>query len=328
MRAGARFLLNAPPLQVVLLRVAGHVLCFSALPALLVVVTRSRLELGAGGYGALYGCFGVGGALGALLLPRIRALISTDRLVLAAAALFAVGLVGLATLRSFGAVTPFIVLAGAASMTVISSLNIAAQSVLPGWIRGRGLALYLLTFQAGMAAGAALWGALAANAGVSVALLGAAAGTVAVHLVGGLAGIRLAVADRVDLTPTHWAEPQFALEPELSEGPIRIEIEYRIAPEDGPEFLAAMADLRQARRRDGAMQWSLYQDLSDPERNVESFLVASWAEHERQPERAMRSDRAAVERVLALHRGGRPRVSHLLAHHLQRPAGRALRVRR
>jgi hypothetical protein len=47
---------------------------------------------------------------------------------------------------------------------------------------------------------------------------------------------------------------------------------------------------------------------------VESFLVSSWAEHERQPERAVRSDRVAIERVLALHRGDPPRVKHLLAH--------------
>jgi hypothetical protein len=151
---------------------------------------------------------------------------------------------------------------------------------------------------------------------VVVALLAAGVGTVAVHLLGWLAGLRLDVADRVDLTPTHWAEPEFVLEPELSEGPVRIEIEYRIAPEDVPEFLAAMAELRRTRRRDGAMRWSLYQDLTHPERNVESFIVASWAEHERQPERAMRSDRAAIERVLALHRGEPPRVSHQLARHL------------
>ena len=62
------------------MRVVPHAICFSALPALLVVVTRERLEVGAGGYGALYGCFGVGGALGALLLPRLRARIATDRL--------------------------------------------------------------------------------------------------------------------------------------------------------------------------------------------------------------------------------------------------------
>jgi hypothetical protein len=68
------------------------------------------------------------------------------------------------------------------------------------------------------------------------------------------------------------------------------------------------------------MRWSLYRDLSEPDRHVESFLVASWAEHERQHERAMRSDRTAIERVLALQQGEPPRVVHLLAHEFGRAA--------
>jgi quinol monooxygenase YgiN len=201
-------------------------------------------------------------------------------------------------------------------MTIISSLNITVQSVLPGWVRGRGLALYLLTFQAGMAAGAALWGTLAASAGLSTALIVAGSGVVALHLGSSLAGLRLAVAEQVDLTPAHWVEPQFVLEPEPSQGPVLVEIEYRIGADDTSEFLEAMRDVRRTRRRDGAMRWSLFQDLSEPQRHVESFLVSSWAEHERQHERAVRSDRAAIERVLALHRGEGPRVSHLLGHRL------------
>ena len=129
---------------------------------------------------------------------------------------------------------------------------------------------------------------------------------VAVHLLAWSAGLRLAVADRVDLTPAPWSEPGFALEPEPDEGPIRIEIEYRIAAGDRAEFLAAMLELRRVRRRDGAMRWSLSRDLSDPERHLETFLVDSWAEHERAYERAIRADRAAIERVLALHRGDAP----------------------
>ena len=235
-------------------------------------------------------------------VPRLRRE-RHHRLLPVAATVFAAMLLALATLESVAALLPLMLVGGAASMTVLSSFSIAAQSVLPGWVRGRGLAVYLLSFQAAMAAGAALWGALAANVGVSATLVAAGAGMIAAHLLGHLLGLRLAVADDVDLTKAYWTEPGFALEPELAEGPIRVEIEYRIAPEDTAEFLTAMRDLRRTRRRDGAMQWSVYQDLSDPERHVESFLVASWAEHERQHERAVRSDRAPIERVLSLQRG-------------------------
>ena len=314
-RVGLRYAANAPPLQVVLARVGTHVLFFSALPALLVVVTRMRLGLGAGSYGALLGCFGAGGAAGALLFARLRQRVAIDRLVPLGAAVFAAALVALALLPTVVPLFPIMVAAGAGSMGVISSLNIAAQSVLPGWVRGRGLAMYLLTFQAGMAGGGALWGAVAAGFGVSAALVAAAAGMVAVHLLGGPLGLRLAVAERVDLTPATWTEPDLALRPEPGDGPVMIEIEYRIAADDAPEFMAAMRDLRRSRKRHGAMNWSLFQDLSDPERHVESFVVSSWAEHERAQERGVRSDRAAIDRVLALHRGGPPRVTHLLGHH-------------
>jgi hypothetical protein len=176
----------------------------------------------------------------------------------------------------------------------------------------------VLIFQAGMGAGAALWGALAAEAGVSTALVVAGAGLIAVQLLVWRGGRRLSLAQDVDLTPALWAEPELAVRPELGEGPVLIEIEYRIAAEDTPEFLAAMRELRRNRKRDGAMRWSLFQDLSDPQRHVESFLVSSWAEHERQPERAVTADRAAVERVLALHRGDGPHVRHMLARHPRR----------
>ena len=101
------------------MRVVPHAICFSALPALLVVVTRERLGVGAGAYGALYGCFGVGGALGALLLPRLRARIATDRLLPVAATVFAAMLAGLATLESVAALLPLMLVGGAASMTVL-----------------------------------------------------------------------------------------------------------------------------------------------------------------------------------------------------------------
>ena len=112
-RAGLRYVRNAPPLQVVLLRTAAHAFCYSVLPALLVVVARTRLDVGAAGYGVLFGCFGAGGAIGAVLLTRVRAHISTDRLMVLAGATLAAALVALGTLRSFAALVPVMVLGGA-----------------------------------------------------------------------------------------------------------------------------------------------------------------------------------------------------------------------
>ncbi|MDU6137672.1 MFS transporter, partial [Bradyrhizobium sp.] len=47
----------------------------------------------------------------------------------------------------------------------------AAQGVLPNWVRGRGLAIYLMVFNGAMAAGSLLWGLVAQELGVAATLL-------------------------------------------------------------------------------------------------------------------------------------------------------------
>ena len=47
---------------------------------------------------------------------------------------------------------------GAGWIIALTTLNGAAQGVLPNWVRGRGLAIYLMVFNGAMAAGSLLWG--------------------------------------------------------------------------------------------------------------------------------------------------------------------------
>ena len=63
-------------------------------------------------------------------------------------------------------------------IALMSALNTAAQIAVPSWVRGRALALYVLSFQGGMAVGSALWGYVAAHAGIPVALIVSALGLV------------------------------------------------------------------------------------------------------------------------------------------------------
>jgi quinol monooxygenase YgiN len=73
-----------------------------------------------------------------------------------------------------------------------------------------------------------------------------------------------------------------------------------------------MERIANTRRRDGAIEWGLYQDTAEPMRWLETFLVESWLEHLRQHARVTVSDRALQERVYALVEG-EPRVSHFVA---------------
>jgi quinol monooxygenase YgiN len=75
-----------------------------------------------------------------------------------------------------------------------------------------------------------------------------------------------------------------------------------------------MRTLEPIRRRDGALQWGLFEDAADPGRFIETFVVESWVEHLRQHERVTRVDRELETQARAFHIGDTPpRVSHFLA---------------
>ena len=273
MRAGARYVTHAPALETVLIRAGAHVACFSSLSALLAVIARHQLGASAAHYGILLGALGVGGVIGTLLLPRLRRHTAPDRLVVPATLICGGTLAALGALSDFAPALPLMVVIGLANMTVMSSLNIAAQSVLPNWVRGRGLAIYQLVFAMCMASGAAAWGALAENAGTDTALTVAGGGLLIVAALAAL--FPLSVTEGLDVRPAHHTEPyvgDVALDPD--DGPVVVTVEYEVEPEHIPEFVSAMRELRRVRRRDGAMQWTLCQDVEEPLRHVESFLVA------------------------------------------------------
>jgi quinol monooxygenase YgiN len=164
---------------------------------------------------------------------------------------------------------------------VLSSLNASAQVALPGWVRARGMATYLLVFQGGQAAGSIIWGTLATHTSTAVALSVVAGGlTVALAIFS--RRHKLATSVELDMTPVSpWGDPELAMEPDPHR-PVLVTIEYRVAPENHDAFREAMQRLGRSRRRTGAERWSLYQDVADPDRFVENYLVDSWEEHMRQ----------------------------------------------
>jgi MFS family permease/quinol monooxygenase YgiN len=312
MRAGVRYVRHAPMFRAVLIRTAVFIVCGSATWALLPVVSR-ELGLSALGYGVLLGCLGLGAVAGSAMLPWLRTRFSVDVLVIGATIIFGAATLAVAHLRVFLVLSLVMLVAGVAWIAHMSSLNVAAQVAIPGWVRARALAVYLLVFQGGMALGSLLWGGLAARAGVSTALSVAAFGLVA--------GLGAAVRHRLtsgmapDLAPSlHWPVPQLAWEPGSDRGPVLVMVEYRVEPSRSREFSEAMHTLEPIRRRDGALQWGVFQDAADPERFLETFVVESWVEHLRQHERVTMVDREVETQARAFHVGDTPpRVSHFIA---------------
>jgi hypothetical protein len=161
-----------------------------------------------------------------------------------------------------------------------------------------------------MAAGGVLWGTLADHLGASWALSASAAWALTGSLVALL--FRLSNDAGAGLEPSrHWPDVAAAPGVELEHGPVLVTVDYRIDPERRSEFLHAIRPLRQARLRDGAVGWELFQDATDPGLYVETFLDESWLEHLRHHGRVTEADRVIEERVQALLREP-PVVRHLV----------------
>jgi hypothetical protein len=87
------------------------------------------------------------------------------------------------------------------------------------------------------------------------------------------------------------------VEPQPDAGPVLVTVEYKIDPVEATEFLEAIHKYQRIRRRDGATRWGVYYDSESPGIYVETFLVDSWAEHQRQHDRFTIADRTVEEQI-------------------------------
>jgi MFS family permease len=170
--AGLRYMRSAYLVHCVLIRTAAFSIAASSLLALLPIIAR---PYGASGYGLLLGFFGVGALVGAGLLPRLRIKLSVDGLVATAIVLFALATLFAGRIGSFAWLSVVLFAGGAAWISIVACLNVAAQTMTPSWMRARAISMYLLVLQGGMALGSAGWGALATKFGVPTTMLASAA---------------------------------------------------------------------------------------------------------------------------------------------------------
>jgi hypothetical protein len=202
---------------------------------------------------------------------------------------------------------------GIAWITVLSSLQVAAQMALPNWVRARGLAVFMTVFMGAMAGGSLIWGAIADFTSISRSLMIAAAGLTAAAAIswrwhiGGF--------ENADLTPSmHWPMPDVHAGVTHDRGPVLVTIEYDVRPEEKARFLSTVRQLGRNRRRDGAFAWGVYENTETPNHFIESFCVESWLEHLRQHERVTNEDRVLQKKIQELlATGSEPRITHYVA---------------
>ena len=175
-RIGVRHALKNKRLQATMVRTVAVYPFACAYLALLPLIARHQPTHGPELYGVLLAVVSVGAVLGSFVLSAMQKRLDTDMVV-------AVGTCGLAiALALFGlAHDLFLVgaaalIAGAAWTVVLSVLYVSAQLALPDWVRGRGLSIFLTVIFGSITLGSALWGWIAAKAGLEAALFAAAAG--------------------------------------------------------------------------------------------------------------------------------------------------------
>ncbi|QDZ11020.1 MFS transporter [Devosia ginsengisoli] len=312
MWAGIRYVSLSPNLMTVLLR--AFLFGFGAISVLALLPSVASEYVGGGAlvYGTLLGCFGLGAIGGAFLNGQVRERYSNEVIVRLACVGFAVScaLVGFSRdpVLSHFALLP----AGACWVLSLSLFNVSIQLSSPRWVVGRALSLYQTATFGGMAAGSWIWGLSADAVGPGWAL------TLAgwVLLVCALVGFRLPLPqfNARDLNPLGtFNEPILRLDLRPRSGPILAMIDYVIAQEDIPQFLALMAERRQIRIRDGARQWALLRDLEHPETWTESYHVPTWIDYLRHNLRRTKADSENTELIRALHRGeGLPKVRRMI----------------
>ena len=310
--AGLRYVSMSPHL----IRVMGRGFLFGiaavSILALLPLVARDMLKVGALGYGVMLGAFGVGAILGAFSNSRIRARFSNEKVVRGAFAGFAFATFVLGQSTSFALNLVVLLVAGAAWVLALSLFNVTVQLTTPRWVVGRALALYQTATFGGMAAGSWIWGAVAQGWGIPVALTG----TSVVLVLGLLAGFRWPLDEMggLDLDPLgRFAEPPLRLNIRPQSGPIMVMVDYEIAQEDVPAFLRVMTLRRRIRRRDGAQQWALLRDLENPDIWTETYHVPTWTDYVRHNQRRTKADAENYEQLVALHRGpNKPHVHRMI----------------
>ena len=90
-------------------------------------------------------------------------------------------------------------------------------------------------------------------------------------------------------------------------------IKYMVDPDAREEFLHAMEQLGKARRRDGAWEWGIMENISEPFSFQEFFLVDSWLDHLRQHERISKQDAMIQSKILDfLIKDSAPVITHYI----------------
>ncbi len=317
MISGFRYVLNSPPIRIVVTRTLVTGFAGGSIAALLPLIARDLLGGGAQLFGVLLGAFGVGSIVGALNIGRLRAAFSGEECMRLSSLVMGIGVMAVALSRIPIVTGAALLIFGAAWTSCMMVLNVSVQLSAPRWVAARTLASFQAAVAAGIALGGWGWGLLASAQGVQQALLLSAAMLAVAPVLGRwlkVPSIGTSAGGAADTL----ADPELRLALTARSGPIVIEIEYRVEPEKARPFYVVMQQVRSSRMRNGAYGWSIARDIADPELWTERYHCPTWHDYLRQRNRPTPVERDLHARAIVFHKGPE---SVRIRRMLERPIG-------
>jgi MFS family permease len=173
---GVRYLRDTRVVAAMLKVVAVYSVLGVPYLTLMPVVARDRLHMGAGGYGLLLACVGVGGFAGALWLAAAGGNWPRGRLWERGVRAYALLLVLFGVVYTPATAYPALLAVGFAMIVSGALANGILQSIVPDHLRGRLMAAYaFIVVGLSQAVGSLLAGIIAEHAGEQIAIAGTAA---------------------------------------------------------------------------------------------------------------------------------------------------------
>lgn len=294
LRAGGRYVRHEPVVRLILTRLAIFVAPGTAMWALLPLIANRQLGLGADGYGVLFGALGVGAIAAAFTVGHLGRYASSNVLLSVSGIGYGIAFALTMVVPGLLAAVPLLVVLGYTWTVTVATLNAELQLFLPGWVRARAVAVYMMTFTAAQALASPVWGLIAQHISLAAAVWSSAA----LVVVGGAIGFAWHFPESagLDRAPVaFWGEAQVIDEPLPDAGPVQVLIEYVVPAERYAEWRAAMDGMRRSRLRSGAIRWELYRVGERADTYVEIFTVPSWAEHLHQHQIRLTAEDQAIE---------------------------------
>ncbi|MDX8503472.1 MFS transporter [Mesorhizobium sp. VK4C] len=313
---GARFTALSGEIKAAIARGALFGLTSISILALLPLVARDQLGGGPIVYGVLMAGFGAGALCAGISNNALRRSLSQERLTTLACIACAACCLALAFTPSLVVAAIALTLGGAGWVVTWTGLDVSVQLSSPRWVVGRTLSIYSALSSGGVAAGSWLWGVVAENYSLALALEISAGALLLVAATGLLLPIRQW--KEADQDSLGFETPALALDLKSRSGPIVVKIEYSILEANAVAFLDLMRERRRVQSRVGARHWNLQRDLQEPSHWTETFRTPTWMDYLRLNHRLTTEDKEVDQRLLELQAGDLPPRTRLA---IERPTG-------